>query len=180
MPELMKKAALAGVTPDEIADAQDEESPKERLAALIEQRDPRVELAALKMSALMKRAHAAGVSQDDVADAQDAGSPRDVLIDLVVEAERVGGGGQSVSVPVPVHPLAPKLLNAQPEIVPIPLSQRQFDFFINHCQKSGQDQCSKIADRLKDLGASVWYDMQAENLTARGMEEGVRRPDSAL
>ena len=64
MSELMKRAALAGVSPDEIADAQDEESPKERLAALIEQRDPRVELGALKMSALMKRAHAAGVTPD--------------------------------------------------------------------------------------------------------------------
>ena len=64
MSELMKKAALVGVSPDEIADAQDEENPKERLAALIEQRDLRAQLAALKMSALMKRAHAAGVTPD--------------------------------------------------------------------------------------------------------------------
>ena len=97
MSELMKKAALVGVSPDEIADAQDEENPKERLAALIDQRDLRVELAALMMSTLMKRAHAAGVTQDAVADAQDAGSPRDVPIDLVIEAER---GGQGVLVPV--------------------------------------------------------------------------------
>ena len=89
-------------------------------------------------------------------------------------------GAESPGYERPRHSRGTADKNAQPEIKTISLSERQYDFFINHCQKSGQDQCSKIADRLKDLGASVWYDMQAENLTARGMEEGVRRSDSAL
>ena len=93
MSELMKQAAAAGVLPDEIADAQDEDNPKEVLVRLIEQRDPRAELAAQKISTLMKRALAAGVSQDEVADAQDTAGPRDALIDLVVGAERRGGSG---------------------------------------------------------------------------------------
>jgi hypothetical protein len=94
MSELMKAAAAAGVSADEIADAQDEARPKDVLIGLIMKcPDPREELGALKNSALMKRALAAGVSQDAVAEAQDADSPRDVLIDIVVVAEGTGGDG---------------------------------------------------------------------------------------
>lgn len=97
MSELMKAAAAAGVSADEIADAQDEARPKDVLIGLIMKfPDPREELDALKNSALMKRALAAGVSQDAVAEAQDADSPRDVLIDLVVVAEGTGGDGGAV------------------------------------------------------------------------------------
>ena len=53
------------------------------------------------------------------------------------------------------------------------MAQRKYDIFINHCQKSGQDQCGKLAMLLKKAGAKVWIDMQAENLTEQGMEEGV-------
>lgn len=53
------------------------------------------------------------------------------------------------------------------------MSARKFDFFINHCQASGQDQCGKLCMLLQQAGASVWYDMQAQDLTAKGMEEGV-------
>ena len=53
------------------------------------------------------------------------------------------------------------------------MSDRKFDIFINHCQASGQDQCGKLHLLLEAAGASVWYDMQAQDLTAEGMEEGV-------
>jgi hypothetical protein len=42
----------------------------------------------------------------------------------------------------------------------IPMEQRQYDFFLNHCQASGQDQCRTLAMELRAAGASVWYDMQ--------------------
>ena len=53
------------------------------------------------------------------------------------------------------------------------MDERKYDVFINHCQESGQDQCGKLAMLLKAAGVKVWYDMQAEDLTAQGMEEGV-------
>ena len=40
------------------------------------------------------------------------------------------------------------------------MEQRQYDFFLNHCQASGQDQCRTLAMELRAAGASVWYDMQ--------------------
>jgi hypothetical protein len=55
----------------------------------------------------------------------------------------------------------------------MPMEDRKFDFFINHCQKSGQDQCKTLCLELQKVGASVWYDMQAQDLTAQGMEKGV-------
>ena len=57
----------------------------------------------------------------------------------------------------------------------VPMAQRKYDFFINHCQTSGQDQCNTLSLLLKEKGATVWYDMQAQDLTAQGMEE-VRHP----
>jgi hypothetical protein len=60
------------------------------------------------------------------------------------------------------------------------MAERKFDFFINHCQKSGQDQCGKLALLLKAAGATVWYDMQAQDLTAQGMEEGVRQSRNVI
>jgi hypothetical protein len=53
------------------------------------------------------------------------------------------------------------------------MRNRLYDFFLNHCQASGQDQCRTLALVLQAAGASVWYDMQAQDLTARGMEDAV-------
>jgi hypothetical protein len=55
---------------------------------------------------------------------------------------------------------------------PEPLEQRKYDFFINHYQ-SGQDQCANLDKLLRAAGYTVWYDMKAQDLTARGMEQGV-------
>ena len=73
------------------------------------------------------------------------------------------------------QPSAPR-----PPIVALPLHERQYDFFINHCQSSGQDQCGKLALLLERAGAKVWYDMEAANLTAQGMEEGVANARNVL
>jgi hypothetical protein len=57
---------------------------------------------------------------------------------------------------------------------------RQYDVFINHCQASGQDQCGNLAKLLQSAGCKVWYDMQAQDLTAEGMEEGVSQSRCVL
>jgi hypothetical protein len=62
----------------------------------------------------------------------------------------------------------------------VPMVQRKYDFFINHCQTSGQDQCNTLSLLLKQKGAKVWYDMQAQDLTATGMEEGVSQSRNVL
>ena len=62
----------------------------------------------------------------------------------------------------------------------VPLAERKYDFFINHCQKSGQDQCRTLATELKRRGCRVWYDMQADDLTAHGMEVGVSQSRNML
>jgi hypothetical protein len=38
----------------------------------------------------------------------------------------------------------------------VPMVQRKYDFFINHCQTSGQDQCNTLSLLLKQKGAKVW------------------------
>ena len=55
----------------------------------------------------------------------------------------------------------------------VSMQERRYDFFINHAQASGQDQCGKLALLLEKAGATVWYDMQAQDLTAQGMEKGI-------
>ena len=52
-------------------------------------------------------------------------------------------------------------------------ASRTYDIFITHAQATGQDQCKKLCLLLQHQGYRVWYDMQATDLTARGMEEGV-------
>jgi len=54
-----------------------------------------------------------------------------------------------------------------------PMAERKYDVFINHCQASGQDQAKTLSLLLQIAGLKVWYDMQAQDLTAHGMEEGV-------
>eukprot|EP01047_Picozoa_sp_COSAG01_P071126 COSAG01_NODE_10960_length_2039_cov_2.393299_1_plen_558_part_10 len=66
------------------------------------------------------------------------------------------------------------------KIVAKPLAQREYDFFINHCQSSGQDQCGKLALLMRARGWRVWYDMLAEDLTEQGMEEGVASSRNVL
>ena len=53
------------------------------------------------------------------------------------------------------------------------MAERQYDVFINHAQHSGQDQAGKLKLLLEKAGLIVWYDMSAEDLTAKGMEGGV-------
>ncbi len=68
----------------------------------------------------------------------------------------------------------------RPRLSILPMIERQYDFFINHCQSSGADQCRSLALLLQMRGATVWYDMSAENLTAHGMEEGVASSRNVL
>ena len=62
----------------------------------------------------------------------------------------------------------------------VPMADRQYDVFINHCQKSGQDQCKTLAHMLTGSGCRVWYDMQAQDLTAQGMEKAVSQSRHVL
>eukprot|EP01048_Picozoa_sp_COSAG05_P002464 COSAG05_NODE_101_length_19100_cov_24.260144_17_plen_813_part_00 len=53
-------------------------------------------------------------------------------------------------------------------------AERKFDFFINHCQATGQDQASNLAKLLEAEGCSVWYDMMAATeLNSMAMERAV-------
>ena len=62
----------------------------------------------------------------------------------------------------------------------IPLRERKYDFFINHCQHTGQDQCANLCAILQAAGCKVWLDMQAQDITAQGMEEGVANSRNVL
>ena len=62
----------------------------------------------------------------------------------------------------------------------LPMAQRQHDIFITHAQASGQDQCKTLCLLLQARGFSVWYDMQAADLTAEGMERGVSQSRHVL
>ena len=68
----------------------------------------------------------------------------------------------------------PKLIES------VPMAQRQYDFFINHCQKSGQDQCRSLVTELKARGCTVWYDMTAGDISEHGMEVGVSQSRNIL
>ena len=57
---------------------------------------------------------------------------------------------------------------------------REYDVFITHSQKTGQDQAGKLMLLLKNAGLRVWYDMQAQDLTVKGMEEGVSKSRNML
>ena len=78
------------------------------------------------------------------------------------------------------HPLGRVDENPKRNYAVVPWAERKHDVFINHCQASGQDQCNTLAIQLKAAGASVWYDMQAQDLTAKGMEEGVSQSRCVL
>lgn len=61
-----------------------------------------------------------------------------------------------------------------------PPAGRVYDFYLIHCQESGQDQCSHLATLLKNAGASVWYDMEASDLTVSGMEQAISQSRSVI
>ena len=62
----------------------------------------------------------------------------------------------------------------------VEMGERKYDVFINHCQGSGQDQSGSLARLLEARGATVWYDTQAQDLTAQGMEFGVSQSRNVL
>jgi len=51
-------------------------------------------------------------------------------------------------------------------------------FFISHHQKLGGDQCGVLASQLKQRGWKVWYDNEMNDVTEKGMLQGVK--DSAV
>ena len=54
------------------------------------------------------------------------------------------------------HPPPEVVPSMQPPRFPVlPMAERQYDFFINHCQKSGQDQCKTLYLELERAGAKV-------------------------
>ena len=60
-------------------------------------------------------------------------------------------------------------------VADIPFGKRRYDFFINHCQRTGADQCACLGRLLQARGFSVWRDMEADDLTEHGMEQGVAK-----
>eukprot|EP01050_Picozoa_sp_SAG11_P021209 SAG11_NODE_3727_length_2260_cov_2.555298_2_plen_155_part_00 len=62
----------------------------------------------------------------------------------------------------------------------LPMDRRRHDVFITHAQASGQDQCKTLCMLLTAAGFTVWYDMQATDLTAEGMEAGVSQSRTVL
>lgn len=50
----------------------------------------------------------------------------------------------------------------------------EYDFFVNHCQESGQDQARSLAQSLRQKGFKVWLDMEVSDITRVGMEACVR------
>ena len=86
---LSKRARQAGVTAEQLEDAQDEDEPKTAVINLIlAKEDPtiaiRTELRKLKLGALSRRAREAGVGPDDIEDAQDADVPKEAVIELII------------------------------------------------------------------------------------------------
>ncbi len=71
-------------------------------------------------------------------------------------------------------------VSGQQEIQPCPMERRKYDFFINHCQHSGQDQCANLAKLFRAQGWSVWYDMSADDLTEHAMQLGVSQSRNML
>jgi hypothetical protein len=98
---------------------------------------------------------------------QPAGAPRGKR-----PREDDGAALQSSEKPHPASSVAP----SAPLVATFgvkPMAERKYDVFINHCQASGQDQCKTLSLLLQIAGLKVWYDMQAQDLTAEGMEEGI-------
>merc|ERR1711998_518753 len=58
--------------------------------------------------------------------------------------------------------------------VPIPPGCK-YHAFISHKQANAGDQVKSMFLELKQRGLSIWYDMDAEDLTNKGMAEGIRQ-----
>eukprot|EP01043_Picozoa_sp_COSAG02_P016591 COSAG02_NODE_734_length_17948_cov_816.410163_1_plen_759_part_00 len=81
--------------------------------------------------------------------------------------------------PVPEPGLESKM-GLEPKFEKVLMSKRKFDFFLNHCQKTGQDQIIQLRMRLEAKGFTVWHDMSADDVTAMGMEEGVSQSKNVI
>eukprot|EP01043_Picozoa_sp_COSAG02_P019417 COSAG02_NODE_933_length_15812_cov_68.551709_13_plen_765_part_00 len=71
-------------------------------------------------------------------------------------------------------------MGLEPKFEKVLMSKRKFDFFLNHCQKTGQDQIIQLRMRLEAKGFTVWHDMSADDVTAMGMEEGVSQSRNVI
>ena len=94
-------------------------------------------------------------------DDDDRSSPASAPPKKKAGCKKSGGlGGGSAAATVPTFPIKD-------------MADRQHDFFLHHCHASGQDQCGNLDKLLRQEGARVWIDMQAEDLTLTGMEKGI-------
>jgi hypothetical protein len=87
---------------------------------------------------------------------------------------------------------APTEPESEPELQEMPVEEvdikfavkpshvRKHQFFLSHCQSSGQDQIGNLHMLLEARGADIWYDMQVQDLSAMGMEEGVSESQNFL
>ena len=55
------------------------------------------------------------------------------------------------------------------------MEDRPFDFFINHVQKTGQDQAARLASSLKAEGYKVNMRCRADCADARGLDPAASR-----
>ena len=115
------------------------------------------------------------------AETLDAQSPKQKFDALLATIGSTADSAEYLE-PAPVQKanVAPTLQFLREDGTSPPMAERQYDVFINHCQGSGQDQCGNLSKLLQGAGCKVWYDMQAQDLTAQGMEEGVSQSRCVL
>eukprot|EP01051_Picozoa_sp_SAG22_P005275 SAG22_NODE_307_length_12666_cov_761.250259_9_plen_543_part_00 len=99
------------------------------------------------------------------------------LFEPPVQSERSGRSADQQPKPEQ-EPLAVEVLPRLFDV--LPMEQREHDVFITHAQATGQDQCKTLCMLLQQQGKKVWYDMQAVDLTAEGMERGVSQSRAVL
>ena len=73
-----------------------------------------------------------------------------------------------------------ELAEQEPSYEVLPMKEREYDFYLIHSQATGQNQCHALYLQLCAAGATVWYDMQASDLTEQGMEQGLANSRNAL
>eukprot|EP01043_Picozoa_sp_COSAG02_P048071 COSAG02_NODE_4682_length_5102_cov_11.871277_1_plen_1610_part_10 len=201
--QLQARAEQLGVDEQSLDDAEDKPAVMALILAKVEEHATadeaarraalKEELGSMKLRPLQRKAEELGVHSDELDDAEDKAA----VIALILELPRQAEVGTE-----PSEPGEPELEPEQepePELEPyvrlrhaknhkkvpqpiqvVPMAERKYDFFINHCQQSGQDQCRTLATELKRRGCRVWYDMQADDLTAHGMEVGVSHSRNML
>ena len=68
------------------------------------------------------------------------------------------------------------VVNTSKMCMPLPMGTNTIltflnDQFINHCQRSGQDQARMLNELLTKEGATVWYDMESvRNVLTHALE----------